>query len=92
MEELSGSRKRELKSMAHHLNPVIQIGQKGLSESLVKAFEKAIDDHELIKVKFVDFKESKRELAENLGRDTGSCLVEIIGNVAIFYREKEEKA
>lgn len=91
MKELSGREKRDLKSRAHHLNPVVQIGYKGLSESLIKAFEKTIDDHELIKVKFVDFKEDKKELSLDLCRETGAALVDIIGNVAIFYREKPEE-
>jgi RNA-binding protein len=90
MEELSGRKKRELKSLAHHLNPVVLIGHKGLSENVIKAFEKAIDDHELMKVKFTDFKEDKKELSLNLSRETGAALVDIIGNVAIFYREKED--
>lgn len=88
MKELSGPQRRELKSRAHHLNPVLQIGQKGLTENVIKAFEKTINDHELIKVKFVDFKEDRRELSLNLSRETGAALVDIIGNVAIFYREK----
>ena len=90
MEELSGSRRRELKSLAHHLNPVLQIGHKGLSENVIKAFEKTIDDHELIKVRFTDFKEDKKALSLDLSRETGAALVDIIGNVAIFYREKPE--
>lgn len=90
MKELSGSKIRELKALAHHLNPVVQIGQKGVTENVIKAFEKAVDDHELIKVKFVDFKEDKKELSLNLSRETGAALVDIIGNVAIFYREKVE--
>jgi RNA-binding protein len=90
MKELSGRQRRELKSLAHHLNPVVQIGQKGLSESVIKAFEKTIDDHELIKVRFVDFKEDKKQLSLDLSRETGAALVDIIGNVSIFYREKSE--
>lgn len=90
MKELSGRQRRELKSRAHHLNPVVQIGQKGLTENVKKAFEKTIDDHELIKVKFVDFKEDRRDLSLDLSRETGASLVDIIGNVAIFYREKVE--
>jgi len=90
MKELSGRERRDLKSRAHHLNPLLQIGQKGLTENVIKAFEKAIDDHELIKVKFIDFKEDRRGLSLNLSRETGAALVDIIGNVAIFYREKAE--
>jgi RNA-binding protein len=84
---------KKLKALAHHLDPVIQIGQKGLTENLVKAVDKALDDHELIKVKFLEFKEDKKELAVKIAESTKSLLVNIIGNVAIFYKESsiEEK-
>ena len=90
MTELNGRQKRKLKSLAHNLKPVVQIGQKGLSEGLIKAVNKALTDHELIKVKFVDFKEEKRELAAEVCGGTGSILVDMIGNIAILYRENPE--
>lgn len=90
MTEISGSRVRELKSRAHHLKPVVMVGQKGITESLLEAMNKALDDHELIKVKFIEFKEDRRELSRELEEKTGSALVDIIGNMAIFYREKDE--
>ena len=90
MTELNGRQKRKLKSLAHHLNPVVQIGQKGLTEALIKAIDKALNDHELIKVKFVDFKDEKRELAEEVSSETGSALVGMIGHIAILFRENPE--
>jgi RNA-binding protein len=64
MTELNGRQRRKLRSLAHHLDPVVQIGQKGLTESLIKAVGKALG--------------------------TGSELVGMIGNIAIFYRENPE--
>lgn len=90
MTELNGRQRRKLKSLAHHLKPVVQIGQKGLTDSLIKAVDKALSDHELIKVKFVDFKEEKHDLAEEVVSGTGSALVGMIGNIAILYRENLE--
>ncbi|HOP62527.1 MAG TPA: ribosome assembly RNA-binding protein YhbY [Spirochaetota bacterium] len=90
MAELNGRQKRKLKSLAHHLKPVVQIGQKGLTEALVKAVDRALTDHELIKVKFVDFKDEKHELASEVSNSTGANLVDMIGNIAIFYRENPE--
>ncbi|HOP28290.1 MAG TPA: ribosome assembly RNA-binding protein YhbY [Spirochaetota bacterium] len=90
MTELNGRQRRKLKSLAHHLNPVVQIGQKGLTEALIKAVDKALSDHELIKVKFVDFKEEKHDLADDVVKETGSALVGMIGNIAILYRENPE--
>lgn len=90
MTDLNGRQRRKLKSLAHHLNPVVQIGQKGLTESLIKAVDKALADHELIKVKFIDFKDEKHDLAEEVVRETASSLVGIIGNIAILYRDNPE--
>jgi RNA-binding protein len=90
MTDINGCQKRKLKSLAHHLNPVVQIGQKGLTEALIKAVDKALSDHELIKVKFVDFKDEKHNLAEDVVKETGSVLVNMIGNIAILYRENPE--
>lgn len=91
MKELSALEIKSLKSRAHHLKPVVMVGQKGITDSLIDAMEKALDDHELIKIKFIDYKEEKKELAPLLAEKTASSLVALIGNVAIFYREKEEK-
>ncbi len=90
MKEINGSQKRKLKALAHHLNPVVMIGQKGVTESLVKAVDKALEDHELIKVKFVDLKDEKAELIEQVAGETDAFLVTIIGNIAILYRENPE--
>ncbi len=90
MPELTGAQKRKLKSHAHHLKPVVQIGQKGLTQELIKAVDKALLDHELIKVKFVDFRDEKRELSLAVSESTGASLVTLIGNIAVLYRENPE--
>ncbi len=84
---LTNEQKKKLKGLAHSLKPVIQIGQKGITESLVKAVHCALDDHELIKMKFIDYKDQKNELVNEIIGQTGSSLVQIIGNVAILYRQ-----
>jgi len=91
MKELNGSQRRKLKSMAHKLKPVVLIGQKGITESLVKAVDKALEDHELIKVKFIDLKDEKIELSEKVVSGTDSALINMIGNTAIIYRENPER-
>ena len=91
MKELTTSQKKKLKALAHKLKPVVLIGQKGITESLVKAVDKALEDHELIKIKFIDLKDEKIELSEKVISDTGSFLVNMIGNTAIVYRENPER-
>ncbi|MBP7584616.1 MAG: ribosome assembly RNA-binding protein YhbY [Spirochaetes bacterium] len=83
---LKYSQRKKLKSLAHDLRPVIQVGKKGLTDELTSAVDKALLDHELIKMKFVGFKEEKRGIIEAVAESTACTVVEIIGHVAILYR------
>ena len=88
---ITPNERRDLKSRAHHLRPVVMVGQKGITDELIAATDRALADHELIKIKFIEFKEERRELADEIVRRTASDLVAIIGNVAILYREGDDK-
>lgn len=89
METLTPRQRKTLKSLAHGLKPVVQIGQKGLTPAVLAAIARALDDHELIKVKFLDFKDEREALAAGIAADTAAHLVGIIGNIAIMYRRRE---
>jgi RNA-binding protein len=84
---LAGSQRKYLRGLAHGLKPLVQVGKGGVTSALLAAVNRALDEHELIKVKFVDFKEEKKELSEEIGRKTKSERVGMIGNVAVFYRQ-----
>jgi len=88
--ELTSKRRAELKAQAHSLDPVAQIGKLGVTPEALTNIEKALVNHQLIKVKFIGFKETRRELSEKIAGATDSILIDIIGNVAILYREKQE--
>jgi len=87
---MTGKQRSRLKSIAHHIKPVIIIGKGGVSEGLVAALDKSLSDHELIKIKFNDFKDEKKDLAESVAVRTGSELVSLIGNVAVLFRQNED--
>jgi RNA-binding protein len=89
MEILKGYQKKYLKGLAHGLKPVVFIGQKGLSGGLIGSIHDALDTHELIKVKFIEFKEKQQKagMAEAIEAETGCQLAGIIGHTAIFYRQ-----
>lgn len=86
--ELKGFQKKYLRGLAHGLNPVVQVGHKGLTPAVLASVEEALDTHELIKVKFIDFKEKemKETITADIAAATGGILAGIIGHVAIFYR------
>jgi len=73
---------------AHQLKPVVFVGQKGVTDTLVRAIDEALAFHELIKVKFVEFreKEKKKEIVETIEERTGCAMVGLIGHTAILYR------
>lgn len=86
MEPLKGSQKKYLRGAAHRLKPLVLIGARGVTEQLLGSVDLALKDHELIKVKFGDFKEAKKEISAEIAASTKSELVGIIGNIAILYR------
>jgi len=90
MIELSSGQRKKLKSLAHHLEPVVMVGQKGITESLTRAVDKALSDHELIKIKFVDFKDDKKSLTGEIVSSVNAGFVGIIGNIAILYRKNPD--
>ncbi len=59
---LTSLQKKYLRSLAHGLKPVVFIGQKGVSDTLIQAVDLALTDHELIKVRFNEFKEKPQKL------------------------------
>ena len=87
---LTSKQRKILEKQAHDLSPVVIIGQHGVTENLLKMVEDSLKAHELIKVKFNEYKDDKREYSEDIANRTDSNLVRIIGNVAIFYRQNED--
>lgn len=87
--ELSSSERRTLRGKGQLLDPVLKVGKGGVSADFITSFEEELKRHELIKIKFVDHKEERRALASRLAFDTKSALVQVVGNVAIFYRPKK---
>jgi len=91
VEKLKGYQKKYLKGLVHGMKPLVFIGQKGLSPTVTRAVDESLEKHELIKVKFSDFKEKsqKKEMVAVIEKQTSSELVGMIGHMAIFYREQK---
>ena len=75
-----------MKARSQHLNPVLKLGKAGLTPAFVTSLGQALRDHGLLKVKFLDFKDERHELAARLATEAGCHLVAVIGHVAIFFR------
>jgi RNA-binding protein len=86
MVSLTNAQIRALKAQAQRLKATLKIGKEGLSPRFLAALDQALNHHELIKVKFDDFKDQKRELTPQLAEKSGSHLITRIGNVVVLYR------
>jgi RNA-binding protein len=92
MKKMEGFQRKYLRGAAHSLKPLIFIGQKGLTTEVLKSTREALDAHELVKVKFNDFKEKdqKAEIISSIEQRTDSEMVGAVGHTAIFYRQQPD--
>ena len=90
MTELNSKQRKLLEKYAHPLEPVVIVGGAGVSEGVTEKTLQSLNSHELIKIKFNEFKDEKNELSAQLAADCNAVLVRIIGNVAILYKAKDE--
>jgi len=88
---LSERQKKYLRGLAHALKAVIRLGSAGLTEALARETARALHDHELIKVKAAGGDRTARDaLFAALALQTGSALVQRIGNTAVLFRPRPE--
>lgn len=90
MDKLGASEKKMLKQISHDMNPVVMIGKNGLTESVIKALNTELDNHEVIKVKFQKFKDDRKEIAEELAEISHSTIIKLLGNIVTLYRESSD--
>lgn len=87
---LNSKQRSRLASLAQDLDALLQLGKAGATEGLIGQLERLLADHELVKLRFVDWKSSRRELALELAAATKSELVRLIGNTAILFRQQPD--
>ena len=84
---LSQAQKKAFRSIGHHLNPVVTVSENGVSDNLLAELSRALNDHELIKVKVASQdREVRREIIEALCQISGAELVQTIGKIAVLLR------
>ena len=87
---LSASERKSLKAAAHHLNPVVMIGQEGLSEAVIRETDRSLRAHELIKVRVAgDDRETRQAILEALCEALRCAAVQSIGKLLVLYRPKD---
>ena len=82
---------RRLRRIAHHLNPVVSIGDAGLSDAVAAETERALRDHELIKIRIhSESREDRKLLSDALAERCEAFIVQSIGKVVVLYKDNPE--
>jgi RNA-binding protein len=92
VQALSGAKRRHLRALGHHLEPVVHCGKEGVSEALIAAVNAAIDRHELIKLRLGENTAGdRRDLATAIAEATHADLVGVLGRTVLLYRRHPKK-
>ncbi|GGD04245.1 ribosome assembly RNA-binding protein YhbY [Pontibacillus salipaludis] len=88
---LTGKQKRFLRSKAHHLNPIFQVGKTGVNENMIDQISDVLEKRELIKISILqNCFEDKDEVAKDIADGADAQIVQIIGNTIVLYKESDE--
>ena len=88
---LTNQQRRKLRSLAHHLKPVVMVGDKGITENILAELDHALEAHELIKVSIAGAdKEQRHTLSKALCQNSSAELVQMIGRITVLYRPAQE--
>ena len=88
---LTGKQKRYLRSEAHHLKAIFQVGKDGVSANQIKGIEEALEAQEMIKVKLLDScPDDVNSIAVEISMQTKAEVVQIIGHTIVLYKKSQE--
>lgn len=88
---LSITEKKRFRQIGHQLNPVVMLGGQGLTEGVMAEIERALEDHELIKVRIGgEDREARRAVIDAITGQTRSEAVQIIGKLVLLYRAAKQ--
>jgi RNA-binding protein len=83
---------RRLRAQAHTLKPTVQIGKEGVTQAQIDTINRHLDQYELVKVRFNEYKDRKQELSALISERTGSQRVSLIGHTLTLYRASTDPA
>ena len=90
--ELSTKQKCFLRSKAHHLKPLAQVGKNGVTPGFIKSTSELLGQHELLKIKFNEFKEERKELFRSLVDQVDGHVIGMVGNTGIVFKPHPKPA
>ncbi|MEX2103899.1 MAG: ribosome assembly RNA-binding protein YhbY [Bacilli bacterium] len=88
---LTGKQKRHLRALAHHENPIFQVGKGGVNDQLIQHVVDAIEKRELLKISILNTcDQPKEEVAKLISDGAHAELVQIIGKTVVVYKESKD--
>lgn len=89
---LNTAQRTHLRRLGHSLEPIVLVGQNGITPNLVAELQRALNDHELVKVRArVGDRELRDEILDELATSTGAEIIQRVGHVALYFRRNPEK-
>ena len=89
---LSGKQRRHLRALAHPLKPIVQLGKGGIDDGVIAAVDRALLDHELVKIKVGENADVDRHAAADaLAQHTKSEVAQVLGKIVLLYRAHPQK-
>jgi RNA-binding protein len=91
---LTGKQRHHLRGLGHELRPIVQIGKDGIDDGVVAAVDRALTDHELVKIRVnvgeaVDL--DRHDAAEAIAKRTHSEVAQVLGNTLLLYRANPDQ-
>lgn len=88
---LSSLQKRHLRGLAHHLKPVVMVGQHGLRAAVIAEIEQALAVHELVKIKIAADRDTRERIATEILDQTGAESIQEIGQMRVIFRRNDKQ-
>ena len=84
---ITTEQKKHFRTLGHKLNPLVTVADKGLTENLQLEVDRALEDHELIKVKFsIGDRDLKKQLIRQLCEVVEAHIIQEVGHIVLMYR------
>ncbi|MBO4441024.1 YhbY family RNA-binding protein [bacterium] len=87
---LTGKERKYLRGLGHALNPTVLIGKNGLTDTVLAQIDGELNAHELIKIKFIDYIDEKKEIADEIVSRLKCECCGSIGHTFLFFRQNED--
>lgn len=89
---LTNPQRKFLRGLAHNMPPTMQLGKNGLTANFFRSFELALTNHELLKLRFANLQEERKQLSAEIVEKTGAVQVSMVGHTAVYYRPSPDEA